>query len=258
MLTLLNNRYLLDQHLGAGGFSEVWRADDIFLQRKVVIKQAHSPDQQAHLLIEARHLATCCHPAIPLVYDLNFFENSDECFLVLQYVEGWTLDHVLPESLDVFLDVSIQLCQVLHYLHDLPVPIVHRDIKPANILVTPQMQVMLLDFGGAKVLYEHAHFEEVFYTSHYVAPEVWSEEMPSSVQSDIYSLGVTLSERLLNRSLNWMHGQADIRYPACPPLEQVLQTCCAPQPSSRPSSMAAVAGELRQIRKDLRKRREWD
>ena len=142
-------RYEIRSKIGAGGMGEVYLAEDTQLGRRVAIKLL-SPelvaDERANkrLVKEARAAATLDHPNICSIYEVS--EEDDRSFIVMQHIEGETLDirmkrqqFDLPESLSIAMQVADALAEA--HAHG----IIHRDIKPANIIITPRGKVKVLD-----------------------------------------------------------------------------------------------------------------
>jgi serine/threonine protein kinase/tetratricopeptide (TPR) repeat protein len=201
-------RFVIRSRLGAGGMGEVYRADDTRLKRAVALKRM-APRLRAdehyrqRFLKEAEHASCLSDQRIAGIYDV--LEESDDTFLVMEYVEGVTLRDRLtgPYSLTDFLPIAIQCAEALVAAHEKGV--VHRDIKPENIMLTPRGQVKILDFGVAKRLPRvdddkgpgstASGSRQLTGTPAYMAPEVLVEH-PSDERADIFSLGVVLYEML--------------------------------------------------------------
>ena len=150
-------------------------------------------------LREALFLARLQHPAIPALYDY-FFENGD-WYLVMDYIPGHTLaeqmrNHSPLPPLEA-LGYTMQLCEVVDYLHKQTPPIVFRDLKPSNILLKPDGTLVLIDFGIARYINDEAVNDYADIGSPgYVAPEQYHTDEPHATRSDLYSLGVMLYEML--------------------------------------------------------------
>src|SRR5262249_22738482 len=145
---LLHERYQLGATLGSGGFSAVFRARDLKTGREVAIKQVTLRGLSAEETIEATDtfnrelslLSALHHPQVPHIYD--HFTDRDHWYLVLEYLEGTTLETYLqthaaqgkPLQVDEALDMALQLCTVLEYLHTRQPPVIFRDLKPGNII----------------------------------------------------------------------------------------------------------------------------
>ncbi|TDD75085.1 serine/threonine protein kinase [Actinomadura darangshiensis] len=197
-------RYELDQAIGRGGMGEVWRAYDRFLDRRLAVKFTRVSDDSlvGRFEQEARSTAWFEHPGVPTVYD---FGSHDGCFyLVMQYVEGTTLDHVLDAEGKLSVSwaalIAAQICAVLNVAHRRP--LVHRDLKPSNLMLCPDGSVKVLDFGAAVSLGPGDVRRTTTglgapHTPGYTAMEqVYGSPGP---QSDLYSLGCVLYEMLTGR-----------------------------------------------------------
>jgi tetratricopeptide (TPR) repeat protein/tRNA A-37 threonylcarbamoyl transferase component Bud32 len=195
--------------LGAGGMGEVYKADDTILKRVVAIKRLsarlrNDPASHHRLMVEARRACALNHPHIAAVYDI--VEEKGELFLVMECVEGITLRQRLKQSaltLEEFLPIAIQCSEALAAAHDKGV--VHGDIKPDNIMLTPDGQVKLLDFGVARRMSDSSPAitmdslpdlsGPVAGTPAYMAPEVLRGGNPDR-PADIFALGIVFYECL--------------------------------------------------------------
>jgi serine/threonine-protein kinase len=200
--------YVIEQEIGRGGMGVVWRARraDGLVKRPVALKLLHAGFSSSELLArfarERDILAALTHPNIARLYDAGATE-SGQPFLALEYVEGQPLTEYCDEHrLDVRtrLDLMRQVLEAVQYAHGHLV--IHRDLKPSNILVTATGQVLLLDFGIAKLVGESdvqgtalTQFGAVALTPDYASPEQIAGEAVSTA-SDVYSLGVILFELL--------------------------------------------------------------
>ncbi len=204
-------RFAIRARLGAGGMGEVYLADDTKLKRHVALKRVaprlrSDPSYRRRLLSEAQRASFLSDQHIAHVYDV--FEENDETFLVMEYVQGVTLRHSIHKPAEVkdFLNVAVQCAQALVAAHEKR--IVHCDIKPENILLTPDGQVKILDFGVAKGLPERqdpnatetaeTQSGPLIGTPAYMAPEVLLGKEPDG-RADIFSLGVVFYEALAGR-----------------------------------------------------------
>jgi serine/threonine-protein kinase len=200
--TLLNDRYRLDAHVGAGGMSMVYRAFDTVLERPVAIKLMHREvaahaDQLERFRREARAVAQLNHPHIVTVIDAG--EDQGVPYIVFEYVEGETLKErirrtgrlAIPEAVAY----AIEIARALECAHE--GGIVHRDVKPQNVLVDPEGRAKITDFGIARTLSEEGLTADgrVLGTTDYVSPEQ-ALGHPVTGQSDLYSLGIVLFEML--------------------------------------------------------------
>lgn len=200
--TELNHRYRLDETIGSGGMSTVYRAYDPMLERWVAIKLMHrdisdDPDQLERFRREARAVARLSHPHVVTVID--FGEDEGTPYIVLEYVEGETLkDRIrrmgrLPVAEAVA--YAIEIGRALSAAHG--ERLVHRDVKPQNVLIDAEGRGKVTDFGIARSLEAHGLTAtgRVLGTTDYVSPE---QALGQDVaeQSDVYSLGIVLFEML--------------------------------------------------------------
>lgn len=192
--------YQINAHLGQGGMGHVYRATDTMLGREVALKMLHpqltvEPQFLERFKKEARVLAQLLHPNIAVIY--NFIEQGGNHFMVMEYVEGKTLDELMKRygalPAGFLVPVFIQALEGLQHAHRKNV--FHRDIKPANLMLTPDGTVKLMDFGIAKVQGEQkmTQVNKIVGTVEFMAPEL-IQGKDASAASDIYSMGVTLYE----------------------------------------------------------------
>jgi eukaryotic-like serine/threonine-protein kinase len=200
--TLLNDRFRLEEQIGAGGMSTVYRAYDTTLERSVAIKLMHrdissDPDQLERFRREARAVARLNHPNVVTVID--FGQDDGSPYIVLEFVEGETLKQRIKRvgRLPVAEAVAyaIEIGRALSAAHS--VRLVHRDVKPQNVLIDQEGRAKVTDFGIARSLEVHGLTAtgRVLGTTDYVAPE---QALGHGVteQSDVYSLGIVLYEML--------------------------------------------------------------
>ncbi len=192
--------YEINAHLGQGGMGNVYRATDTMLGREVALKMLHPQlTVQTQFLErfkkEARVLAQLLHPNIAVIY--NFIEQGGNHFMVMEYVEGTSLDELLKKyhslPAEFVVPVFIQALEGLQHAHRKN--IFHRDVKPSNLMITSDGTLKLMDFGIAKVAGEQkmTQVNKIVGTIEFMAPEL-IEGKDASVASDIYSMGATLYE----------------------------------------------------------------
>jgi eukaryotic-like serine/threonine-protein kinase len=200
--TLISDRFRLDEKIGAGGMSTVYRAFDPTLERWVAIKLMHrdissDPDQLERFRREARAVARLNHPHIVTVIDAG--EDDGAPYIVFEYIEGETLkDRIrrlgrlpVPEAVAY----AIEIGRALSCAHSNR--LVHRDVKPQNVLIDREGRAKVTDFGIARSMEAHGLTAtgRVLGTTDYVSPEqALGHEVTE--QSDIYSLGICLYEML--------------------------------------------------------------
>lgn len=207
--SLLSGRYHIVQLMGKGGFGAVYKAlDERFQgQRVVAIKEMSdaqlNPSEKAKALQDFRReadlLVPLSHPNLPNVSD--FFEEGGKAYLVMEFVEGETLEKKQEEAggpLDEALVMgwALQLCNVLNYLHTRPHPIIFRDMKPSNVMVTREREIKLIDFGIARVFKATVTKDTSLLGSQGYAPLEQYGRGQTDARSDIYALGATLYDLL--------------------------------------------------------------
>ncbi len=203
----LGGKYELQAELGRGGMGIVYRAQDAMLRRSVAVKVltpqlAADPSFVERFRHEAIAAANLRHPNIATVYDVgqDVVRGDAVHYLVMEFVEGQTLDRVLqrqgqPFSLQKTDEIIRQVAQALHYAHQRGM--VHRDVKPANIMLGEDGHVTLMDFGLVRAG-ELTHLTQTgtaLGTPAYMAPEqIMGAEVDR--RTDIYALGVVIYELL--------------------------------------------------------------
>ena len=194
--TLLQDRYLIEKQLGAGGMGAVYLAVDQRFGNRVAIKETFYKNDELGEAFkrEARLLNSLHHPVLPHVSD--FFTESGGNFLVMQFIEGEDLSEILKrESAFPVADVlrwMDSLLEALDYLHAQEPPIIHHDIKPHNLKLNDRGEIMLLDFGLAKLNSEdNSDEKKVFGFSLKYSPLEQIQGMATDARSDIFSLGAT-------------------------------------------------------------------
>jgi serine/threonine protein kinase/tetratricopeptide (TPR) repeat protein len=237
--------YRLLHEIGRGGMGTVYLAerDDAHFARRVAVKLVGRGLESDTALRRFRHerqiLAALEHPNIARLYDGGVSDDGRP-YLVLEYVEGAPLDRYCDAhrlSVDARLALFESVCEAVRYAHRNLV--VHRDLKPSNILVTPEGQVKLLDFGIAKLLDEDAAADDApltrtgmrVMTPAYAAPEQVRGE-PVTTATDVYALGVVLYELLTGER----------PYGAAGTSRYALERAVLEQTPERPSTAVGRAG----------------
>ncbi|MBN1872666.1 MAG: protein kinase [Anaerolineae bacterium] len=204
--TILNQRYHLVELVGAGGMATVYRAYDQLLERYVAVKflrepYASNPAFRQRFLEEARAAARLDHPHIVRLYDVGEDEQHRP-YIIMEMVEGEDLKAVIrrsgPLSVPRALELARQICAGVGHAHR--ASLIHCDLKPQNILVTPEGEIKVADFGIARAFQGDIDTskpeEKVIWGSpHYISPEQATGRTPTPA-SDVYSIGVIMYEML--------------------------------------------------------------
>jgi len=198
----LKDRYIAVRGIASGGFGSVYLVRDLSLPGKYwAAKEMHEESDQEVIeksfKIEAEMLAKLEHNCIPRVTD-SFVEGK-KLYLIMDYIKGETLSKYLKKlpdggyfSEEQIVTWAVQICDVLHYLHNRPTPIVFRDLKPDNIMITDEGVLKLIDFGIARVFHDTKTVTTKYalLTEGYAPPEQWMGK--AEPRSDVYALGATL------------------------------------------------------------------
>ncbi len=207
--TTLHRRYLILQTIGQGGMGAVYKAQDMSSRALVAIKEMGlskmPPQERAQVThnfkVEATILARLDHPNLPRFHDQ--FSEGQRHFLVMEYIEGQTLENLLEENGPFperrVLNWARQLCDVLEYLHGQRPPIIFRDMKPGNIMLSTRGRVKLIDFGIARFFRSSSSQDtQLLGTPGFAPPEQYGKAQTDE-RSDIYSLAMTLYQLMTNK-----------------------------------------------------------
>src|SRR5437868_8968623 len=264
---LIADRYELEELVGTGGMSTVFRARDVQLDRRVALKILHEhyaadPEYLERFRREARAVARLSHPNIVTVIDRG--DDDGRQFIVFEYIEGENVKELVQRTgrLPVrgALELALAVADGLAFAHEHG--LVHRDVKPQNVLVSREGEVKVTDFGIARSLHVDQGVTQtgtVLGTGEYLAPEQASGK-PVSPATDVYSLGVVLWELLAGEvpfkgdnfvavALRHVNEPVphlrDVRPDVSPRLAAAVERALAKDPASRFPSMGALAKELR-------------
>lgn len=254
--TLNEGRYKVLSQLAFGGLSAVYFAE-CESRDKVIVKESAIPgtvnsarlDKAEEMLrSEADMLVKLKHDKIVAVRD--FFMESNKAYLVLDYLPGQNLRQIIarqgPMSEDVVVDWMRQLTEILRYLHSQTPAIVHRDISPDNIMLCPDGNLKIIDFGAAMEFLVTATGTLVGKQC-YMSPEQFKGK--ATTQSDIYSLGATIYFLLTGREpepLAEAHLEDEGATPT--PLQQLIIDCTRLDRKARVASADQLRTRLANIR----------
>ncbi|MGH4120423.1 serine/threonine protein kinase [Clostridium sp.] len=191
---ILDGKYEVIKILGKGGMAVVYLCKNIRFGNLWAIKEIIKDTKNIDVLTEANILKNLDHSGIRRIIDV-FYEN-DKLYMVQDYVEGQTLDEYVKSSSNINRDeicaITLDLCDIVGYLHNQNPAIIYRDLKPSNIIITSSRKVVLIDFGISKVYKEGTENDIACPGSNgYAAPEQYGSGK-SCVQTDIYGLGMLI------------------------------------------------------------------
>ena len=197
--SLLKERYRIHAVLAQSGMGTVYQAYDETLSIEVAVKENRYTTEihSRQFRNEATLLAGLRHPNLPRVIDHFVLPDQGE-YLVMDLIAGQDLQQCLnglgkPMAVDEVIRIGVTVCEALEYLHNRKPPIIHRDIKPANLKMTPEGQIVLVDFGLAKLFQqgERTTTGAEGSTAGYSPIEQYGQGA-TDPRSDIYALGATL------------------------------------------------------------------
>ncbi len=279
------SHYRIIEQLGQGGQATAYKAEDIRLQRLVVIKTllpelAATEVARRRFEREARLASALDHPNICAIYDIG--ESDGLCYIVMPFIAGRTLKQVIndqPLALASTLSIAVQIADALSAAHARG--IIHRDIKPSNIIVNEQGQVKVLDFGLAKLITSEEKITGAlsdksmteigvpYGTMGYGSPEQATGERVD-YRTDIFSLGVLLYEMVTGRQPFTGRNRIEVFHAVInaasrplrelslpiPPqiqakLQNILDRALAKEMADRYATMATLRDELRELLRQL-------
>jgi predicted Ser/Thr protein kinase len=262
---LISDRYELEELVGSGGMSSVYRAHDRMLERSVALKILHEQYTRDEGYVErfrreARSVAQLTHPNIVTVIDRG--EQDGRQFIVFEYVDGLNLKELIDEEgplpVGQAIELALQVARGLSFAHEQG--LVHRDVKPQNVLIDADGRAKVTDFGIARSLDVDGMTitGTIMGTSNYIAPEQ-ARGQPVDEQTDVYSLGCVLYELLAGRppyvgdnfvTVAMQHVNdpipsiRDVRPDVPPRLDMAIERAMAKDHEQRYGSMADFAAEL--------------
>jgi len=258
--TVLDGRYEILEEIGQGGFSTVYRAKEIGGNgREVAIKRIELSRLSPRQVIDAtetfnREITMLARfkgvPGVPTFYEQ--LTDSENWYLVMQYIEGQTLEEYLQKKPGGYLkeeeviQIGCELAELMKHLHASHPSVIFRDLKPANIMVTPKREYYLIDFGIARNYTPGKAKDTTPLGSPGYAPPEQYGRAQTDHRSDIYSLGATLQTLLTGRDPLELRAGVPSRNsrPPSRELSRLLDQMLATDPNQRPSRMAQVKNLL--------------
>lgn len=260
--SLVDNKYKILSEVGHGGMSVVYLAINERANKTWAVKEIRKDgvvDFEAvkqGLVVETDMLKRLNHDHLPSIIDV--IDLDDSFLIVMDYIEGKSLQEVLKSSgaqpQEQVIQWGIQLCDVLGYLHSREPAIIYRDMKPANVMLKPNGDVTLIDFGTAREFKNQAMVEDTtcLGTRGYAAPEQFGGRGQTDARTDIYCLGATLYHLITG------HSPAEPPYEIKPlsywnpafsgsGLEFIISKCCQQDPAHRYQSCAELMYDLEHV-----------
>ena len=244
---LVEGKYRILSKVGQGGMSVVYMAINERANKTWAIKEVRKDTSQRAavanngIITETNMLRQLSHPNMPSIVDV--IEDQDSFLIVMDFIEGKTLKHYVRESgaqkQEDVVKWAKQLCGVLGYLHSQDPPIIYRDMKPSNIMLKPNGDVVLFDFGAARKYREESELDDTVClgTKGYAAPEQYGGHGQTDARTDIYCLGATMYHLITG------HNPAEPPYEIYPirhwnpslsaGLEAVIEKCTQNNPEDR-------------------------
>lgn len=197
---IIDSKYEILKLLNTGGMnSAIYLALDKKLNRQWAIKKVRKSSSQttSMLMAEASIMKNLDHPMLPRIVGIE--EDPKFFYIIMDFVQGENLKTVVtssgPQAQDTVVSWGIKLCDVLTYLHGKG--IVYRDMKPANIMLSPDGNIKLIDFGIAREYKENASEDTTALgTEGYAAPEQYEGKGQTDARTDVYGMGITLFQLL--------------------------------------------------------------
>ena len=268
--SIIDGKYEILTEIGRGGMSVVYLAMDTHLNKQWAVKEIRKKGNGKNdeivvnsLLAEANLMKRLDHPALPRIVDI--IDNGVTIFVVMDYIEGESLDKVLEEygaqPEELVIGWAKQLCDALSYLHSQKPPIIYRDMKPSNVMLKPEGNIKIIDFGIAREYKEQSLADTtVLGTKGYAPPEQYSGQ--TDARSDIFALGMTMHHLLTGVDPRNGEAYAPVRMwnpELSEGIELIIDKCVQPAAEKRYQSCEDLLYDLEHpqlITKDYKKRQK--
>lgn len=242
--SVIDGKYEILREIGHGGMSVVYLAMDTHLNKQWAVKEIKKKGSGKNdeiivnsLLAEANLMKRLDHAALPRIVDI--IDNGVTIYVVMDYIEGESLDKILNEygaqPEELVIGWAMQLCDALAYLHAQKPPIIYRDMKPANIMLKPEGNIKIIDFGIAREYKEQSLADTtVLGTKGYAPPEQYSGQ--TDARSDIFALGMTMHHLLTGIDPRSGEAYAPVRMwnpELSEGIERIIDKCVEPAPENR-------------------------
>ena len=272
--TVIDGKYQILKEIGRGGMSVVYLAMDTHLNKQWAVKEIRKKGSGKNdeivvnsLLAEANMMKRLDHPALPRIVDI--IDNGVTIYVVMDYIEGESLDKILNEygaqPEEKVIDWAMQIADALSYLHGQKPSIIYRDMKPANVMLKPEGNIKIIDFGIAREYKEQNLADTtVLGTKGYAPPEQYSGQ--TDPRSDIFALGMTMHHLLTGVDPRNGEPYAPVRQwnpELSEGIEIIIDRCVQPASENRYQNCADLIYDLEHpelITKDFKrkqKRKLW-
>lgn len=253
--TVIDGKYEILKEIGRGGMSVVYLAMDKHLNKQWAVKEfkksgtdKNNEVYEASLLAEANLIKRLDHPSLPRIVDI--IDNGVTIYIIMDYIEGESLDKVLKEygaqSEENVIGWAKQLCDALGYLHSQKPPIIYRDMKPANVMLKPEGNIKIIDFGIAREYKEESLADTtVLGTKGYAPPEQYTKQ--TDARSDIYALGMTMHHLLTGVDPRTVEAYTPVRQwnpELSEGIEAIIDKCVQIDPENRYQTCAELLYDL--------------
>ena len=261
---IIDDKYEILTLIGQGGMSKVYLARDRRLNKQWAVKeiQKKARDKNNEVVVqsaiaEANMIKQLDQPSIVRIVDI--IDNPDVIYIIEDYIEGETLNTILEENgaqpQELVIEWAMQICEALEYLHTRKPAIIYRDMKPSNVMLKPDGNIKIIDFGIAGEYKEQSLADTVSLgTKGYAAPEQFGGKGQTDARTDVYCLGVTLYHLVTGHSpcdppyeiypIRHWNPQLD------PGLEAVIEKCTQLNPNDRYQSCAELLYALQHYKEN--------
>lgn len=251
---VIDDKYEILTLIGQGGMSKVYLARDRRLNKQWAVKEIQKKikDKNNEIVVqsaiaEANMIKQLDHTAIVRIVDI--IDTPDVIYIIEDYIEGETLNTILENNgaqpQELVIEWAMQICEALEYLHTRKPPIIYRDMKPANVMLKPDGNIKIIDFGIAREYKDQSLADTVSLgTKGYAAPEQFGGKGQTDARTDVYCLGVTLYHLVTGHNpceppyeiypIRHWNPQLD------PGLEAIIEKCTQLNPIDRYQSCAEL------------------
>jgi serine/threonine-protein kinase len=268
--SVIDGKYEVLREIGRGGMSVVYLAMDMHLNKQWAVKEIRKKGSGKNdeivvnsLLAEANMMKKLDHPALPRIVDI--IDNGLTIYVIMDYIEGESLDKILNEygaqPEELVIGWAKQLCDALSYLHTQKPPIIYRDMKPANVMLKPEGNIKIIDFGIAREYKEQKLSDTtVLGTKGYAPPEQYSGQ--TDARSDIFALGMTMHHLLTGIDPRSGEAYAPVRMwnpELSEGIEIIIDKCVEPAAENRYQNCADLLYDLEHpelITRDYKKKQK--